>query len=107
MRYLMELGRGRLTKHEMVLYVNGRGHYADGKGFIADVRRAEQVDIAAAAAAATAAAAAAVAAAAAAAAADDGPAKDAVVQLCVCVCACWCVCCVCASIFQRNLHDVL
>ncbi len=63
MRYLMELGRGRLTKHEMVLYVNGRGDYADGKGFIADVRRAEQVDFAAAAAAGTAAAAAAVAAA--------------------------------------------
>ena len=99
MRYLMELGRGRLTKHEMVLYVNGRGHYADGKGFIADVRRAEQVDIAAAAAAATAAAAAAVAAAAAAAAADDGPAKDAVVQfVCVCVCVLVCVLCVCINI---------
>lgn len=45
MRFLNEQGRGKLSKHEMLLYVNGKQHYAgDGKSFFAEVLAREEHD---------------------------------------------------------------
>jgi hypothetical protein len=45
MRFLTEQGRGKLSKHEMLLYVNGKQHYAgNGKSFFAEVLAREEHD---------------------------------------------------------------